>query len=105
VNARFRLVQYMPDPFSRTKITIGVLVEVNGRAELVRARTLPDLAYMGGRTAWVAMQKILDLLEAPAVFDVRTGEISPLVGFTEPRGIPEEVKNPVAWVASAILPQ
>lgn len=105
MTARFRLVQYMPDPFSRTKITIGALVEVDGRVELVRARTLPDPEYMGGRTAWATMQRVLDLLETPAGFDIHTGEISPLAGFTEPRGIPAEVEDPVAWVTSTVLPQ
>ncbi|MBN1208218.1 MAG: hypothetical protein JXB05_25375 [Myxococcaceae bacterium] len=51
------------------------------------------------------MQMVLDSLGAPDSFDVRSGEISPLAGITEPRIVPVGVENPISWVASAVLPQ
>ena len=105
MSARFRLVQYMPDPFAGTKVTVGALVESNGRVELVRAPALPGPSCVGGRSAWVTMQLVLDSFATCAEFDVRSGEVSSLAGVTEAHRIPEDVTNPVAWVESFVLPQ
>lgn len=105
MTARFRLVQYMPDPFAGTKVTVGALVESNGRVELVRAPLLPGPHCVGGRSAWVTMQLALDALSTCSALDVRSGEVSALAGLTEPRRVPENVENPVAWVESFVLPQ
>ncbi|MBZ4335488.1 MULTISPECIES: hypothetical protein [unclassified Corallococcus] len=105
MTARFRLVQYMPDPFAGTKVTVGALVESGGRVELVRAPALPGPACIGSRSAWVTMQLVLDALSGCSELDVRSGEVSSLAGLSEPRRIPDGVDNPVAWVESFVLPQ
>ncbi|WP_426755665.1 hypothetical protein [Myxococcus sp. Y35] len=105
MTARFRLVQYMPDPFAGTKVTVGALVEAHGRVELVRAPALPGPNCVGSRSAWVTMQLVLDSLAGCSELDVRSGEVSSLAGLTVPHAIPDGVDDPVAWVESFILPQ
>lgn len=105
MSARFRLVQYMPDPFAGTKVTVGALVEAGGRIELVRARALPGPKCIGGRAAWFTMQLVLDSLTTNSSFELRSGEVSSLAGLSEPITVPADVENPVAWVESYMLPQ
>lgn len=105
MSARFRIVQYVPDPFSGTRFTIGALVQSGGRVELARAPWLPGPGCIGGRKAWATMQLILDTLSTPGRFDIASGELSALAQFSEEIAIPAGVTDARAWLEARLLPQ
>src|SRR5689334_3210698 len=71
MKAKFRLVHFLPDPFTGSRIAIGALVQVGGRAKFVRAGRLPDAGCVGGRDAWAAMQMAIDSLTAAEDFGIK----------------------------------
>jgi len=105
VTTRFRLVQYVPDPFAGSKVTIGALVESAGHVEFARASWLPGIGGVGGRKSYFAMHAILDALASPSRFDMPSGEVSPLARLGEELHIPAGVTNPRAWLEKYLLPQ
>ncbi|MBZ4419380.1 hypothetical protein [Myxococcus sp. RHSTA-1-4] len=105
MSAKFRLVQYVPDPFVGTKITIGALVEHDGQVELARAPWVPGPGCIGGRKAWSTMQLILDSLSTPARFDLPSGELSALAQLGEERLVPAGVGSAREWLEAKLLPQ
>jgi hypothetical protein len=103
--ARYRLIQFVPDPFERTRLTVGALVDSGmGGPRLARARHFPGPAFLGSKAAWTVLQLILDGM-ASAPFDMPSGEASPLALLSDPEEIPAGADDPFEWVERAILPK
>ncbi len=105
MSAQYRLIQYMPDPFTRTKVTVGALVRWNGQVRVATADALPGPQCLGGRSAWVNVRMILDAIGASENFELPSGDVSALALIGEVESVPRSVDDPVHWVRKAVLPQ
>ncbi|HYH96249.1 hypothetical protein [Hyalangium sp.] len=105
MSARFRIVHFVPDPFAGSRIAIAAIVNVNGRWELARARSLPGVACAGGLRAYSTMQMILERLSATERFDRLPFSIGPQAVLGEEIEVPTGVSDPAAWVEAMVLPR
>jgi hypothetical protein len=101
VNARFRVVHFVPDPFSGGRVPIAALVDLGGRVEVAFAESkweklLPANARLVARL-------IRDSLGARASFDGLPASSGPHAVLGEVRSVPTEVTEPLRWVRGAIF--
>jgi hypothetical protein len=101
VNARFRVIHFVPDPFSGGRVPIAALVDLGGRVEVAFAESkweklLPANARLVARL-------IRESLGARASFDDLPASSGPHALLGEVRSVPKEVGEPVRWVRGAIF--
>lgn len=99
--ARFRIVHFVPDPYSGGRLPIAALVSVDGRVTVARAddkwqECLPHDA-----------RSAIAVILAELGTGTRAGWLPPTVGphavLGEERSIPSGVSEPVEWVLTSIL--
>lgn len=105
MSARYRLIQYVPDPFTDSRVTIGALVQVGGEVALERAEHIPGPNCLGTRQAWVNAHAVLDALAVTRVFDAPSAEVSALALIGEPQRVPAAVSDALKWVRTTVLPR
>lgn len=105
MNATYRMLVYVPDPFSFARVPVAASIRVGD--ELVRilaAPHLPGPACVGGLRSVRFVQEVVRELEGwrpgDATPNLRPG---PAVFETEPVDIPADVKDPIAWVRDHVL--
>lgn len=101
MNARFRVIHFVPDPFSGGRVPIAALVELGGRVQVAFAeskweRLLPASARLVARL-------IRESLGTRASFDDLPASSGPHAVLGEVRSVPAEVSEPVQWVRGAIF--
>jgi hypothetical protein len=101
VNARFRVIHFVPDPFSGGRVPIAALVDVGGRVEVAFAESkweklLPASARLVARL-------IRESLGTRASFDDLPPSSGPHALLGEVRSVPRDVSEPVRWVRGAIF--
>lgn len=101
MNARFRVIHFVPDPFSGGRVPIAALVDLGGRVQVAFAeskweRLLPANARLVAKL-------IRESLGARASFDDLPSSSGPHAVLGEVRAVPAEVKEPVQWVRGAIF--
>lgn len=98
----YRIVHFVPDPFSGARIPIGALVSVGGNVEVVRSG---DIA----RTQSPASSALIDFIASKLASSKDLSTLPPSAGpqaVLGPAGeIPATVADPVGWVRSFVLPQ
>lgn len=105
MSARFRIVHFVPDPFAGSRIAIAALVNVNGRWELARARSLPGIACAGGLRAYSTMQMILERLSTTERLDGLPASVGPQAVLGDEKEVPTGISDPTAWVQAMVLPR
>jgi hypothetical protein len=105
MTARFRIVHFVPDPFSGMRVPVAALVLVPGGVRVVRAPHTAGPGCVGGLATWHNMQGLVHGLEAVKEFDRLPMSLGPHVLLDAQREIPSLVEDPEAWVAKVILPQ
>ncbi len=106
MSSRFRIVHFMPDPFSGARVPIAALVEGQDRSvRVTRAPFIPGPHCVGGRAAWTSLQMTLEDLDLADNFEVLPRSIGPFVVMDEARKVPAQVGDPVRWVTQHILPR
>ncbi len=101
MTARFRVIHFVPDPFSGGRVPIAALVEQAGHVHVAFAeskweRLLPSNARLVARL-------IRESLGQRASFDDLPASSGPHALLGEVRIVPREVTEPVRWVRGAIF--
>ncbi|MCP3100301.1 hypothetical protein LZ198_15630 [Myxococcus sp. K15C18031901] len=106
MSAHYRLVQFLPDPFSGARVPIAALVrDADRRVQVARAPHVPGPHCVGGKALWVAMQMAIEELDRATRFDMLPPTVGPHVRLDHEVRIPESISNPAHWVQSTVLPQ
>lgn len=100
----YHLVQFVPDPFSQTVLTVGALVQVDSgwQFEIAPAgeRVIPSIFPAAATTLYRALITELDGLTAPRL----PLSLGPHLRLHERIEIPTGVQNPASWVVATVLP-
>jgi hypothetical protein len=106
MSARFRIIHFMPDPFTGARVPVAALVEgEDRRVQVTRAPHIPGPQCLGGRAAWSVIALALESLEATTAFNELPSTMGPHFLLDEERRIPDAVFNPAEWVATRVLPK
>lgn len=101
---RYKLIYFVPDPFSGGQIPIGALVEDNSRVEAVIPSHLPGAECLGSLKSAALMRMIIRDLNLVTKFELPRC-ISPHAKLDSEHILPAQIKDPFAWVQKHILPR
>lgn len=105
MNCRFRMIQFVPDPFSGARIPIGALVETDRGLEIATASELPSRDCLGGRATETLVQGIVEALKTSELdFDELPPKIGPQVRLGEPQILPVAGKYALEWLTVHVFP-
>lgn len=104
MNAEFRIVHYLTDPFLGGRLPVAALVREGDSVRLVRAQHLPGTECLGGPKHLATLRMILDNLAVALDFDRLPQSAGPFAVMTERLPIPDEITDPDKWVRRHILP-
>lgn len=102
MNARYKIVHFVADPFTESRIPVAALVHHGGRVVVVRAAHLPGPQCLGGRQFATAAQIIVEDLAREPSFDTLPVGAGPHAVMGEARSIPASAPNPIRWVESLL---
>lgn len=105
MTARFRIVHFVPDPFSGMRVPVAALVQGPKGVQVVRAPHTAGPSCVGGLATWHNMQGLVAGLEAVKEFDRLPMSLGPHVTLDVQREVPAQVEDPESWVKAFILPQ
>jgi hypothetical protein len=105
MTARFRIVHFVPDPFSGMRVPVAALVLGKSGLRIVRAPHTAGPGCVGGLATWHNLQGVVHGLDAVRDFDRLPMSLGPHVILDDHREVPERVDDPESWVAKFILPQ
>ncbi len=103
MNARYRLVHFVPDPFLGGRVPVAALIESGERVTLRRFSHLPDIGCVGGSRAASVMQMALEDIEADRRFDHLPAGAGPHAVLDSVLEVPADIADPVAWVETHVL--
>ena len=101
MNARFRVIHFVPDPFSGGRVPIAALVDLGGRVQVAFAESKWERLLPAG--ARLVARLIRESLESRASFDDLPASSGPHAVLGEVRPVPTDVEEPVRWVRVAIF--
>lgn len=101
---RYRIVHFVPDPFTGARIPIAAVVAYAGTVALALATRLPSADCLGRVSLLATMHMVLHALAAVESLDVLPIAVGPHAVLGDARYVPEGVANPVAWVTEHVLP-
>ena len=105
MTARFRIVHFVPDPFSGMRVPVAALVQGPQGIRVVRAPHTLGPSCVGGLATWHNMQGLVQGLDAVKEFDRLPMSMGPHVTLDVQRDVPAQVEDPESWVAKFVLPQ
>lgn len=107
MTARYRIVHFVADPFTESRVPIAALVNDADQLSVVRVRQIPGPKCLGGRARSATVQMILEDLAASSAGLTWTGlpfGIGPHAILGSERSVPDSVTDPVRWVENLIQP-
>ena len=100
----YRVVHFLPDPFSGARLPIAALLAGSGAGvKAVRRRNLRVPSGLGGKAADQLVKFILEALDRAERLDVLPFEIGPQSELGPERAIPATVTDPATWVREHVL--
>ncbi len=100
---RYKLIYFVPDPFTMGRIPVGALVEDGGRVESVIASHLPGAECLGGQKSAALLRMIVRDLSQVTSFELPRS-ISPHARLDSENELPSQIDNACAWVKKHVLP-
>jgi hypothetical protein len=97
--ALYRMVLFVPDPFTEGRVPIAALVDDGQKVTVVQAPHRPCAECLGGVAADALVDIILSDLNGITTIDHLPESVGPQVMLSVVRKLPDGVKEPVAWVA------
>jgi hypothetical protein len=101
---KYRLVHFLPDPFSGARVPIAALVSGASGLKIARASHLPGAACLGSPEKEFALGYVLESLERARTLDDLPVEVGPQAILGPITSVPSGVTNPTAWVQEFVLP-
>jgi hypothetical protein len=105
MTARYRLLQYVTDPFAGTRVPFAAIVRQGGILRTTRAQHIPGPDCVGGAGAGALLRAVSELLDQVTSFDDLPGTFGPHFTLSEPWSVPAEVVDAVDWIRSNVLPR
>jgi hypothetical protein len=105
VTTSYKLVHYLPDPYTGWRVPVAAVVYDGRSVALVRAPTIPDAVAMGGATAGATLSLVMEGLADVSRFDSLPSSIGPHAVLGDARFIPAGTEDPVVWLAEHLLPR
>lgn len=96
--ASYRLVHFIPDPFTEGRVPIAALVEADGHVSVVKA-PMPCACSLGGRSGEALLTMGLQALDHAKRFVELPRSMGPHFTLGDPRDVPAGV-DAVAWVGN-----
>lgn len=103
MNATFRLVHFVADPFTGARFPVGALVRTRDRIQVARTPEPIDLGLARTSGAAATARLVADALAEARNFDELPAAAGPQAELGEEREIPPEVASPVDWVRDCVL--
>lgn len=100
---RYKLIYFVPDPFTMGRIPVGALVEDGPRVESVIASHLPGAECLGGHKSAALLRMIVRDLAHVTTFELPRS-ISPHAKLDLEQTLAPQIENPIAWVKQHVLP-
>jgi hypothetical protein len=105
MTARYRVVHFVPDPFTGARIPLAAIVAGGGGVSIASAGHVPGAVCLGRPSTYAAMQMVLESLSAVENLDVLPVAVGPHAVLDVERQIPGDVADPVGWVVENVLPR
>lgn len=103
MNAHYRLIHFIPDPFLDGRVPIAALVEQrDGRVSVVRLPHTPGPQCLGGQAASSLVQIMLEDLGSATRFDRLPFSLGPHAVLGKRYDVPSDVANPEQWIATQL---
>ncbi len=102
MNARYRMVHYVPDPFVGARVPLAALVMVDGAVEVVKVPNIPGPACLGSRSRAAVASMILDDLTMVTGFDRLPPSIGPHALLDQAYEVPDGVRDVTAWLTNLL---
>ncbi len=104
MTARYRLVHYIPDPFTGARMPLGAVVQgVDGAVRVVRVEHLP-LGCIPDRTEQLALLQISAMLDSIDQPDRLPRSFGPDTTLSAAQAVPAGVADPLSWVSNLLNP-
>ncbi len=107
MSASYRIIHFVPDPFSGARVPVGALVDYGpGRSvRFAPAGHLPGPGCVGGRRMYSVMSMVSEMLGKHPVDQGVPPSISPMASIGPTQPVPAGVSDPLLWVQSFVLPR
>jgi hypothetical protein len=106
MNATYRIVHFVPDPFSGWRVPVAALVQVGAEVRVVPSPMVPGPASLGGRPAAALFRMIAASLSEVRTLDRLPAGAGPQAFLDVARTAPVAgLDAAAAWIASHVLPQ
>ncbi len=105
MKAQYRIVHFVPDPFSGYRVPIAALVREGERLAVARSLHLPGPDCVGGRVARSTIELILAALNEATTFDQLPPFAGPHALLSDAADVPVAVEDAVEWVRHCVLPR
>lgn len=101
----YRIVHFVPDPFSGLRLPVAAIVESSAGVEVVRSPRKWPLACLGSRRERALLQTILQKLHAPFSIDSLPETLGPSAVLDQKMTMPDYATEPSEWVLRHVLSQ
>lgn len=103
MRAFYRVVHFVPDPFSESRIPIAALVGSGPEVQLAHAKHVPGPSCIGASES-ALLKSVLRTLSAATSLDALPPSTGPHGVLGPPRSVPTGVEDPLEWVERFVLP-
>ena len=101
----YRIVQFIPDPFSGARVPLAALVSDGKEVRVVRASLIPDADCLGGPRRAALARMIVSALRGATEVDQLPAAVGPQAVLDKARRVPvPDLDAAEAWVRDHILP-
>lgn len=104
MTATYRLIHFVPDPFTGMRFPLGAIVAESGNVRVTKVAKLPSASCLGDHTLALAIQRLHGRLDAIASADALPAVFGPYASLTEPKEVPQGVTDAFSWVEGLINP-
>jgi hypothetical protein len=105
MSVRYRLVHFLPDPFSGARVPVAALVGGDGRISVAQAMYLPAAACLGSSATEAALGLVLESLGGAKTLDSLPVGAGPQAVLGPVTNVPPGVADAAEWVRQHILPR
>ena len=105
MSLKYRLVHFVPDPFSAGRVPVAALLDDGRSVCLARAEHMPGADCLGGTAPAAALRIVVDALASAKSLDVLPIAVGPQAVLGPLTDVPRDVANPAAWLVEHILPR
>jgi len=102
MNARYRMVHYVPDPFVGARVPLAALVMVDGAVEVVKVPNIPGPSCLGSRSRAAVASMILEDLTMVTGFDRLPPSIGPHALLDQAYDVPDGVRDVATWLTNLL---